>query len=185
VESGHAGPGPSDGAQLAEAAGCEPQGVVGLTLPEPLAPVVAARRAGVRLDLTLLESLRPSGHLLVEGAGGALVELAAGWTAADLASRWGLPVVVVAGNRLGVLNHSLLTVEALVRRGVQVLAVVLNTVHSGAASVAEQENPDELRRLLPGLPVLGPVPWLANPRDPDALRAVALGPLGPLLSSIS
>ena len=134
--------------------------VVGVCLPEPLAPVVAARRAGVDLHLGLLEARRPEGPLIIEGAGGVLVELCPGWTAADLAARWDFRVVVVAANRLGALNHTLLTLEALSARGVPVLAVVLNTVREGAPSLAEEENLPELRRLLGvGVPVLES-PWI-------------------------
>ena len=117
--------------------------------------------------------------MLLEGAGGALVEAAEGLVFADLPSRWGLDVVVVAANRLGVLSHTLLTVEALQRRSVRVRGVVLNTVHDGEPSVAEATNGDELARLLPeDVPLLGIVPWLPleDRTDPDRL-ADALDPI--------
>jgi dethiobiotin synthetase len=62
---------------------------------------------------------------VVEGAGGALVPLGDGALMIDLMVRLGLPVVVVAPNRLGAINQTLLTLEALRGRGLDVLGVVL------------------------------------------------------------
>jgi len=151
-----------------------------VTLGEPLAPQVAARRAGLvvrqqALDEAFRERRARGGVTVVEGVGGALVEVSDGVTVADLAARWALPALVVAANRLGVLSHTLLTVEALQARGVEVKGVVLNTLSSDAPTVAEQENADELARLLPeGLPLLGTMPFVP---DGDLQSPSALGSL--------
>jgi dethiobiotin synthetase len=84
----------------------------------PVAPLVAARRAQVRVKLQdvvkSVESLRSRcERLIVEGAGGLLAPLGEGFTALDLVERLDCDVVVVARNRLGVINHSLLTLRAL------------------------------------------------------------------------
>ena len=179
VESGTAEHGgrPADAALLARCAGLELEHVCLVALSEPLAPVVAARRAGVELSVAALDAgaaaLSARGLPIVEGVGGALVEVSEGLMVADLPARWGLRAVVVAGNRLGVLSHTLLTVEALLARGADVAGVVLNTLHAAPPSVAEQNNAAELRRTLPaGVPLLGTVPFVAEP-EPEALaRAV-------------
>ncbi len=91
----------------------------------PVSPHLAADRAGtaIRLDdLQLPETDRP---LVVEGAGGALVPLNGRETMLDLMARLDLPVVLVAADRLGAINHALLTLEALRSRGLEVLGVVL------------------------------------------------------------
>jgi len=158
-------------------------------LPEPLAPVVAARRWEVALvpavlDVSLESAAAGCEVLVVEGVGGALVEVAEGVMVADLATRWSLPVLVVAANRLGVLSHTLLTVEALQNRGAAVLGVVLNTVREGEPTVAEATNAAELGRLLPrGVPLLAQVPWIepGARRDPAALAA-AVEAVGDALS---
>jgi len=176
----------ADAALLALAAGLD-DGALGAnvySLPEPLAPVVAARRAGVELSIDRLDArwdaLRGvGGPIVVEGVGGALVEVVEGITVADLAARWDLPVLVVAGNRLGVLSHTLLTVEALRARGVRVVGVVLNTLHGGPPTVAEETNGGELGRTLPlDVPLLGAVPYVPGdgPEDP-VLLALAVGPM--------
>jgi dethiobiotin synthase len=99
----------------------------GVRLRDPVSPHLAARREGVTLTLEAL--LAPAkgfqGTLVVEGAGGLLVPLAPGVLQADLAAALGLPVVIVARDRLGVINHVLLTLEALRRRNLAVRGVAL------------------------------------------------------------
>jgi dethiobiotin synthetase len=124
---------PADAGLLARCCGAEPEHCIVYALPEPLAPVLAARRAGVSIDITRLDAAFEAAcvaheFVVVEGVGGARVEVAPGVDVADLAARWRLATLVVAANRLGVLSHTLLTVEALQRRNVPVLGVVLNNV---------------------------------------------------------
>lgn len=152
-----------------------------VALAEPLAPVVAARRAGVVIEIGELDAAvaRLAGDVVViEGVGGALVQVAEGVKVADLARRWDLEVILVAGNRLGVISHTRLTLEALASRGARVRAVVVNTLHGGEPDRAEQTNVAELRRTL-DVPVLGPVPWLPT-LEPQQLVA-ALGSVGPAI----
>ncbi len=77
--------------------------------------------------------------LLVEGAGGWLVPLAEGRTVADLAVLFGLPVLVVVANRLGCLNHTLLTPESIRARGLSCGGLILNTL-TAENSVAVETN---------------------------------------------
>jgi dethiobiotin synthetase len=150
----------ADTRRLAEAAGLGPEAwqvVTPWVFAEPLAPAVAARRAGVPLSLRELAGAaracaRDGAVLLVEGAGGLLCPLTDEATVADLFVELGLPVVVAARRSLGTLNHTLLTVEAALRRGLTVAGVVVSEV-TLPAGVAEATNVDELRRLLP-VPVL-------------------------------
>ena len=88
-------------------------------------PHLAAAEAGTRIaleDLRLPASDRP---IVVEGAGGALVPLNESSSMLDLMAHLDLPVVVVAADRLGAINHTLLTIKALRARRLQVLGVVL------------------------------------------------------------
>lgn len=77
-------------------------------------------------------------HVLVEGVGGWEVPLREGHTAADFAQELGLPVLVVVNNKLGALNHTLLTVRNIEARGMKCLGVILNYAAEGrdAASIA-------------------------------------------------
>lgn len=105
------------------------------SFPDPLAPLAAARVAGLEpLDLYALtdriKGLAAEHDLtLVEGAGGLLVPLGLRpggevWTIADLAVALGAPAVVVARAGLGTLNHTALTLEALERRGIAARVVI-------------------------------------------------------------
>jgi dethiobiotin synthetase len=170
---------PADTVLLASCSGLEVAKCNVYALPEPLAPVLAARRVGVEidrgaLDEGLAQATDAASYVIVEGVGGALVEVTPGVMVADIAAQWELKTLVVAANRLGVLSHTLLTLEALQRRGVPVLGVVLNTVHSGRPGLAEETNRAELERLLPDeIPLLGVCPFIAleDRLNPAALAA--------------
>jgi dethiobiotin synthetase len=129
-----------------------------LRLNEPLAPAVAAERAGVVLNAEAVaervRALRAAGHtIVVEGAGGLLVPLAWGYTALDLAAETNLTAVLVARAGLGTLNHVALSLEALARREVPVLAVLLNG-RGDPPDLAEATNPAALAKLAPDVPIL-------------------------------
>jgi dethiobiotin synthetase len=101
-----------------------------------IAPHIAAAAAGVRIDLAVLdrafERLRlQSEVIIVEGAGGWLAPLSEQSSFADLAVRWQLGVVLVVGLRLGCLNHALLSVEAIERRGVTLTGWIANRIDLG------------------------------------------------------
>jgi len=79
-------------------------------------------------------------HVLVEGAGGWEVPLACKETMADFAASLGLPVIVVVNNKLGCLNHTLLTVRNIQQRGLTCAGVILNYAHDerDAASISNR-----------------------------------------------
>jgi dethiobiotin synthetase len=98
-----------------------------------IAPHLAAREAGIEIDFEVLdracERLRLRAQvMIVEGAGGWLAPLDATRSFADLAARWQMDVILVVGLRLGCLNHALLTVESIERRGLRLCGWVANTI---------------------------------------------------------
>lgn len=118
-------------------------------LAAPAAPLVAARMENTSVDLPALgrwfdaiQDGRTS--LLVEGVGGWLVPVAEGKTSADLAVMFNLPVLVVAANKLGCLNHTLLTLESIKARGLSCAGLILNRI-SDEDSVAQTTNCEVLR----------------------------------------
>ncbi|MFN2642237.1 MAG: dethiobiotin synthase [Actinomycetota bacterium] len=152
---------------------------------DPLAPAVAARRAGEDIDVEYLvqcyKQLSRSGAVVVEGAGGILVEVRDGMSMADLARLLDLPVVIACRPGLGTLNHSALTVEAARSRGLEILGLVI--VGWGAdASAAAVTNPPELARIAP---VVGVIPHIdgldTEHRHPMALGKFAAEFLSPAL----
>jgi dethiobiotin synthetase len=101
--------------------------------PEPLAPLVAARRRRRRITLAqTLEKVQPlAAHcqvLLIEGAGGLLAPLGENFTAADLIRALGCEAIVAGRNQLGTINHTLLTVGALQAIDAKRIAFVLMNV---------------------------------------------------------
>ena len=132
-------------------------------LSEPLSPHRAAELDGVEIDIATLALPRVPNDswLIVEGAGGIFVPINRGALQVHLFARWAAPVVVVARTSLGTINHTLLTLEALRQRRLQVLGIVF----VGAPL------PDTERTIVEfsGVKRLGRLPFL-SPLDTDSLR---------------
>ena len=155
---------PADAVQLRFFAGVDDplDMVCPVRLRAPLAPAVAAREEGTRLELSTLVDLvgRFVGHhtiSLIEGAGGLLVPLAAGATFADLARACDLRLIVVVGNRLGALNHALLTVRCAEGAGLSLAGYIVNALQA-EVDAAARTNVAVLRELLGD--ALGEFPWM-------------------------
>lgn len=134
-------------------------------LSEPLAPALAMERQGVQLELERIHacySELAGGHdvVLVEGAGGLLVPLADRLTMLDLAADLRLPLLIVARNALGVINHASLTVAVARRRGVPVLGIVLNHP-TPEQDLTTQTNAEALRRWA-GASLLAEIPYMST-----------------------
>ena len=149
---------PQDAAVLRKAAGStEPLEIIcRYRLQAPLSPERAAELEGMTLDLgrlhtACMEGIGSDDFLLVEGAGGFYSPIARGALNADLASGLGLPVLVVAADRLGTLNHTMLTVEAVRMRGLTLAGLILN--QPAPLSDPMMDNAAELERWLQ-IPVL-------------------------------
>jgi dethiobiotin synthetase len=105
-------------------------------LPEAIAPHEAARRAGIAIDMAKFVPPVSDRPLVVEGAGGLMVPLTDTAYVIDLAAELHLPLILVARSTLGTINHTLLSLEAIRRRGLPLAGVVINgpeTPHNRAA----------------------------------------------------
>jgi dethiobiotin synthase len=105
-------------------------------LPEPMAPHEAARRANIVLDMEEIKLPLQDKLVVVEGAGGLMVPIAGGAFMIDLADSLELPIILVARSTLGTINHTLLSLEAIRRRGLPLAGVVISgseTPHNRAA----------------------------------------------------
>ncbi|WP_455834227.1 dethiobiotin synthase [Pseudarthrobacter siccitolerans] len=147
----------------------------GIVLQEPLAPVAAAAVEGVPLPGLDVHAERirvlaeSHDHVLVEGAGGLLVELDSdGGTLATLGSILAAAFILVVRPDLGTLNHTALTLEALAARDLQVLGMVIGSWPS-APGLVHHSNLGVLRSLQ--VPLLGVVPELASDLRPPAFRS--------------
>jgi dethiobiotin synthetase len=127
-------------------------------------PHLAAERDGVVLDIEGLAGapLRQERSVVIEGAGGLLVPLTRSYLQIELFARWCAPVVLVTATRLGTINHTLLSIEALRRRGIPLLGVAF----------VGNENADSERTIaeMGGVRRLGRLP-IVDPLDSETLRA--------------
>jgi len=153
LATGSAPPG-EDAETIGSAAGHSPK--VFACFPEPASPERAAMEANIELDddgfMDWMKAQRGD-PLLVEGVGGWAVPLTASLTIEDLAMRLKLPVIIVAANRLGMLNHTLLTTEAVRACGLTVAGVIINN-GAGAMTPIQEWNVADIQRWLgPNVPI--------------------------------
>ena len=126
-----------------------------VSFPHPLAP--AAMDASERVSFSTLKSAADAlcdraAFVVIEGAGGWLVPVDGERSMEDLAIRLNFPVLIVSANRLGVLNHTLLTLRAIEAAGLTCAGVYLNTIPD-QSDLSSETNADVLRSQLPSLPV--------------------------------
>ena len=152
---------------------------------EPISPAAWELRSGEEVDFEGCEQwlqkveggwLKEQGEcgvLLVEGVGGLLAPLAKGVTVASLGQALGSQLIVVAPNRVGVVNHVLLTAEAASARDLSVICVVL--MQQEEPDVSAIDNAELIRMHFPEIPDFKGVyefPWLGVGADNPALIAV-------------
>ena len=134
-------------------------------LEPAIAPHIAANEAGVRMTIDRLSGycrgalMRKNDLALVEGAGGWRVPLNDREFFSGLPKAMNIPVVLVVGMKLGCINHSVLTVEAILRDGLKLAGWVANRVDPDMSCY--EENLRTLKSIIPA-PCLGEVPWLTT-----------------------
>lgn len=157
---------PADALQLQRFSACTTGlgAICPYALRDPLAPLVAAEREGITIDMAHIAASYEgiaSAHdvTLVESAGGLLVPLTLTVSFAELARDLNLALVVVVASRLGAINHALLTVRYARQIGLAVLGYIVN-FHQPAVDLAADTNVSVLTTLLG--PALGVVPHLGE-----------------------
>lgn len=116
------------------------------TFSAAISPARAIQQSGQTIllkDLVQACSVKADEFALVEGAGGFLSPLTADGLNADFALQLNYPIILVVGNRLGCLNHALLTIEAIERRGLKLQAMVINDFSQDA----DPQNIADLKKL--------------------------------------
>ncbi len=130
------------------------------------APPIAARAEQKRVDDRLLiGGLKiwqgQVDYLVLEGAGGLLSPLSDAHNLADMAEIIRFPLIIVAPNHVGVINHTLLTIEAAKSRGLHVAGVILNTVQPDPETLLETMHAEEIA-LRTDVPILGIIPYASE-----------------------
>ena len=95
-------------------------------LNTPASPLYAAEVDGVKLSIGNFHLPETGNSLVVEGAGGALVPINYEEFVIDLPQKWKIPVILIANLYLGSINHTLLTLNELRRRNIELKGIVFN-----------------------------------------------------------
>jgi dethiobiotin synthetase len=147
---------------------------------EPLAPAIAAERAGQSIEWKLIDEAiqtmaSDSDVLIVEGVGGIMAPIETRRTVLDIARCLSLPAIVVARPGLGTINHTLLTLHALRSGTIPIAGVVINQYPPDTPSTAEETNPRAIEKW-GKVPVLCVVPRFTGPAipnlPPDVIAAI-------------
>lgn len=137
-----------------------------LRFRSPLSPNVASIIEKKEIPIEkILKAYRELQHhydfLIVEGIGGLLVPITKEYYVANLIHEFALPILIVARGGLGTINHSLLTIDAAIIRGLEVRGIIFNRMPRVNFSIAEITNPKVIHDLT-GIPVLGTLPELED-----------------------
>lgn len=143
---------------------------------EPVAPLIAARNQGKRITLNRArEAIRTAQErcecLIVEGIGGVLVPLGQDYSVADLIGCLKCDTIVVARNKLGTLNHTLLSIEALRKRGVDRIKIVFNEEKAKDDSV--KSNAMTIEQIAGNISVLSLPNFGSEAAFPAAVKTIA------------
>lgn len=159
---------PSDGSLLKSMAQMEES--LNLITPycyeSPLAPLVASEieKRGVEIQRIKNCYRRLSERyevMIVEGIGGLLVPIRRDYFVSDLIKELGLPILIVAKAGLGTINHTLLTLNYAISKGLDVTGIIINFNIPPEGSLAENTNPQVIQALT-GIPLIGVFPYLKN-----------------------
>lgn len=144
----------------------------------PLAPPIAADHEQRSIDLeTVWSQLQALQHdrefVLLEALGGLGSPITHEMTVADLAWEWRLPIVLIVPVRLGAIAQAVANVALARQARVHLKGLILNCVQPRSEVEIQQLAPSSLLQSLTNVPVLGCLPYLANPTDIDKLAQVA------------
>ncbi|MEO5356503.1 MAG: dethiobiotin synthase [Nitrospirae bacterium YQR-1] len=144
--------------------------ITSVRFKEPLCPMAASeiekKDIPLKKLITALTNVDKSTVLLVEGVGGVMAPLKKNFLIADLILELSLPVIVVAENRLGAINHTLLTIDFLKYRKINTAGIIINHT-SDTDSLAHRTNPGVIAELSK-TPIIGTVPFI-NKKDTESL----------------
>lgn len=138
-----------------------------LRYEEPLAPLVAARRGGLAVEIDKViecHEILCSRHdlVIVEGIGGLMVPIMEGYFVIDLIKTLEAPALIVVRPSLGTINHTLLTVREARRDGIDLLGIIINYCMEFERDTAIETNRGIIEETAE-LPVLGVVPYSPLP----------------------
>ncbi|MCE5194161.1 MAG: dethiobiotin synthase [Nitrospiraceae bacterium] len=144
----------------------------------PLAPMVASSLENKTIDINIIkgsfEKLSDKyDAVIVEGVGGLLVPIKTDYFIADIAKELNLPLVIVARPYLGTINHTMLTINFALNKGLEIAGLIMNNMYPYQELIAEKTNPDVVRKMIGNIPFMGVLPFLDNISGDEILKAFA------------
>ena len=130
---------------------------------KPLSPHWASEIDKKTINFDMLRIPNVKGSLIIETAGGLMVPITRSFLQIDQIKEWNLPVILVCKSSLGTLNHTMLSIEALKRRNIEILGLVIN-------GEKHLDNPKTLVEFT-GIPIITEFPYIKeiNPNNFDIL----------------
>ena len=170
---------PHDGIFLKRAAGMDEsfQHISPYRFETAAAPLTASEEEGAEIDIKVIRDqfdllAKAYKPVIVEGVGGILVPIRRDYFVIDLIRDLELPLIVVATPFLGTINHTLLTVNHAIDRGVAVAGIIINFSRPPDGAISEETSPALIQRLS-GVPLLGIFPYLRSVEN-ETLEKAAL-----------
>jgi dethiobiotin synthetase len=144
----------------------------------PSSPHLAAKLEKIHIDSEKIEDSffklqKDFDTVLVEGAGGPMGPLDEETMIIDVVGKIKIPVLVVAENRLGAINQTVLTIEALRKRNIEIIGIIFNQLSKKENELITRDNPKIIEKLT-GVKVLGKLPFCEKEENLyEAFRPIA------------
>lgn len=136
-----------------------------VVLSRPMSPHAAAAIDGVDIDYTKFRWPKTDKILLIETAGGVLSPMSATGTMADFVAHYKMPAILVAQNYLGSINHTLLSIEVIKKRGIHLLGILIN----GAANEPSETFITQYTKV----PIIARIPHFDKPGKDEVRRCAS------------
>ena len=135
----------------------------------PSSPHLAAKLKKKRIDATKIKESfkflkKKFNSVIVEGSGGSLVPFNEKKLIIDITKDLNVPVLIVAGNKLGAINHTLLTIGAMRARKLKIAGIIFNNLNKNVNKTILKDNPRIVKNLT-GIKILGTLPWSNNKKN--------------------
>ncbi len=177
VETGHSGYDKnSDAYRLSKVSFLSPEEICPFLFKKPLAPVLASQTEGKKIEkeeliLLIKEMAKKGDILIVEGAGGVFSPISFEFDWLDVVKSVNGNVVIVIGNKLGAINHAILTENAIIQRKIKIKGWLLNNF-TKKRDLAQKTNLFLLKEFMKS-PFLGEIPFLKSPPSRNFCRKIA------------
>jgi len=150
-----------------------------ISLIDPVSPHIAAESMNINISIDKLahhchkikDNCPAPGFVIAEGAGGWLAPITYKDTCSDLARKIAWPVILIAGVKLGWINHTMLTINAIKKDGLHLAGWIACCIDN--EMLALEKNLQTLYSLKPEIPCLGVIPWLSTASEKERQKSAS------------